>query len=204
MKAQGTCAPCTAASRRRRQPDTASIAVRVFPTSSLTPRCCLQAMGNAHAALSCYRSSLRLNPAHAVQHYRLGNSLMGLQVRLGRRRSEILSSQTTVASRNMNPSTQPHHAALPIWSGEDADPGPPQEFGRARASYLLATVRMPQYGDAYNNLGNCLMNMARCRPARTSPATRLSLASTSDIAAPKSRSREPTPRGSNQQIRRRH
>lgn len=34
-------------------------------------------------------------------------------------------------------------------------------FGEARSAYMLATARMPRYGDAYNNLGNCLMSMAR-------------------------------------------
>jgi len=40
-----------------------------------------------------------------------------------------------------------------------------QELELARQSYMRATQRWPTFGDAYNNLGNCLMGMSRFQDA---------------------------------------
>jgi len=92
-------------------------------------------------------------------HHELPGALSNLGVLLKEQSSILAAEQCYRLSTRLEPRNAGHHYRM--GNARLAR----QELELARQSYMQATRRWATFGDAYNNLGNCLMGMSRFRDA---------------------------------------
>lgn len=155
----------------------------------------LKAQGHVGAAIACYRTSLRLDPRFAVQHYRMGNAYMSLnQFGMARSSYAIATSRMPKygdAYNNLGNCLM----SMSRWGEAEVAYSHAVESNPKDANYycnlggvvartdiprgieLLRTglELNPQFGEVYNNLANYLRDQGRLGEARDAYERAMSL-----------------------------
>ena len=118
-----------------------------------------QGRGDLAAASKTMCAAVCVMTAGGASHRELPGALSNLGVLFKEQGSILAAEQCYRLALRLEPRNAGHHYRMANARLTR------QELELARQSYMRATQRWPTFGDAYNNLGNCLMGMSRFQDA---------------------------------------